>query len=354
MFKVNTIVLSICSAFAVVGCASLGELPDRVARSLERPESRRADMSAEQMYRLAKEYQAQGRYDLAIAAHLEALKRDHTLADAHNALGIVYSQQGRYEEAFSEFKAAIELRPGEAYLHNNLGYVLLLKGLNQEALSPLEIAVQLEPGNEKAAFNLQLAHARLGSSPPTRREKSADLMHSSERTEAPVAPEPHTTSPRFVAVAPNIYELKLPEQTLPEIAPLQPAAIQEDLLHPEPVRKARAFRLEVSNGNGTRGMARQVARLLDRNGIHANRITNHATFRQTTTQIEYRQGYLAEAVALREVFPAHINAVPGSALRNDIQVRVLLGKDVVSIARTPLQAYAAADAAHSTPATAVK
>ena len=48
-------------------------------------------------------------------------------------------------------------------------------------------------------------------------------------------------------------------------------------------------------------MARQVARLLDRNGIHANRITNHATFRQTTTQIQYRQGYLTEAIALRDV-----------------------------------------------------
>jgi LytR cell envelope-related transcriptional attenuator len=303
MFKVNTIVLSICSAFAVVGCASLGELPDKVAHSLGRPESRRADMSAEQ---------------------------------------------------FSEFKGAIELRPGEAYLHNNLGYVLLLEGLNQEAVSPLEIALQLEPGNEKAAFNLQLAHARLGSSLRTRQEKTADTTHSAERTEAPVAPEPKMSDPRLVAVAPNIYELKLPEQTLPEIAPLQHAAIQEDLLRPEPVRNARPFRLEVSNGNGTRGMARQVARLLDRNGIHANRITNHTTFRQTTTQIQYRQGYMAEAVALRDVLPAQMKPVPASALRNDIQVRVLLGKDVVSIVRTPLQAYAAADAAHSTPATAVK
>jgi hypothetical protein len=352
MFKVNAIVLSICSAFVVVGCASLGELPDKVGYSLGRSETRHADMSTVQLYGLAKEYQAQGRYDFAVAAYLEALERDHTLADAHNALGIVYSQQGRYEDAISEFKTAIDLKAGEAYLHNNLGYVLLLKGLNQEALSPLEIALQLEPGNEKAAFNLQLAHARLGSSVQTGREKSGDATPSSERIEA--AAEPHTTNPRFVAVAPNIYELKLPEPTLPEIAPLQRVVFEEDLLRPDPVRKARPFRVEVSNGNGTRGMARQVALLLDHNGIPASRITNHPTFRQPITQIQYRQGYLTEAVALREVFPAQMKAVPGSALRKDIQVRVLLGKDARNIARTPLDAYSAADAAHSTHGTAVK
>src|SRR5690349_808396 len=70
MFKVNAIVLSICSAFVVVGCASLGELPDKVGYSLGRSETRHADMSTVQLYGLAKEYQAQGRYDFAVAAYL--------------------------------------------------------------------------------------------------------------------------------------------------------------------------------------------------------------------------------------------------------------------------------------------
>jgi len=345
MFKANTIALSICTAFALAGCASLGELPDKLSQSLRPTENRQADMSARQLYQLAKEHQAQQRYALAITAYLEALKRDPLLADAHNGLGIIYSEQGRYEEAVNAFKAAIDLKPQAGYLYSNLGYALLLEDLNQEALSPLETAVALEPDNEKAAFNLQFARVRLGMALLMPPEKSTEKPQPSNLAETAEPRDPNTGSLRLVAVAPNMYELKARE----EITPLQPPAAEQPLLKSEPVRQVRPFRVEVSNGNGTKGMARQVAGILDHNGIHATRITNHGTFRQTTTQIQYRQGYQAEAVALRGVFPAQIHAVPGSALREDIQVRVLLGKDATNIARLSRETYALADTAHASP-----
>src|SRR5690242_14998195 len=120
MFKMKTIVLSVCTAFAVGGCASVEQFSNTAAHALERPKAERSDMTADQLYRLGKGYQAQVQYDQAISAYVDALERDHYLADAHNALGVVYAQQGRYEDAVSEFKAAIELKPGEAYLHSNL------------------------------------------------------------------------------------------------------------------------------------------------------------------------------------------------------------------------------------------
>jgi tetratricopeptide (TPR) repeat protein len=345
MFKANTLALSIFTAFALGGCASLGELQSKFSSSVATAESRRTEMTAQQLCQLAKEYRVQQRSALAVIAYLEALKRDSALVDAHNGLGIIYSEQGRYDEAVSEFNAAIEQQPTAGYLHNNLGYALLLEGLNQEALSALETAVRLEPDNEKAAFNLQFAQVRLGMSLQVHPQTSAETRRSSEQGLPAASPQPNTGNMVLVSVAPNIYELKEREET----TPLQPPMVEQELRAAEPVRKARNFQVEVANGNGTKGMARHVAGILDRRGIHANRITNHVTFRQATTQIQYRHGYQAQAVALRDAFPAQIKAVPNSALRKDIHVRVLLGQDAAQFAQYPRDAYTIADAVHAAP-----
>jgi len=76
MFKANTLALSICAAFALSGCASLGDLSDKLSHSVMRTDESHADMSAEQLYQLAKADQAQQRYTLAITAYLDALTRD--------------------------------------------------------------------------------------------------------------------------------------------------------------------------------------------------------------------------------------------------------------------------------------
>ena len=55
-----------------------------------------------------------------------------------------------------------------------------------------------------------------------------------------------------------------------------------------------------------------------------------------------------------ELVAAEIQAVPGSALRKDIQVRVLLGKDATNIAGLSRETYALADTAHASPVAAVK
>jgi hypothetical protein len=98
-------------------------------------------------------------------------------------------------------------------------------------------------------------------------------------------------------------------------------------------------------------LARRVARLLNQNGIRTSRITNHATFQQTTSQIQYRKEYFAEASSLREMFPAEMKVVSSSSLRSDIQVRVLLGKDAVRMSTAHQQAASRMVAAHANPLT---
>jgi len=340
MFKANTLALSICTAFALSGCATLGELSDKLSHSVSSAQDQDAGLGPLQLYERAKQHQAHGRYALAITDYQHALERDRALADAHNGLGIIYSQQGRYDQALAEFNAAIALKPDAGYLHNNLGYVLLLEGQNQEALNVLETAVALEPDNEKAAFNLQFARVRLGMSLQMAPKQPTEVAESVRQPRSALPPETSTDRLQLIALAPNVYELKARE----EIVPLAPASVEAEVPLREPPQRARPFRLEISNGNGAKGMARQVAAMLDRNGIHANRITNHVTFRQPMTEIQYRHGYQAEAIALRDMVPAQLKAVPDSALRKNVQVRVLLGKDARSVAWISGNGYAVADA----------
>lgn len=339
-FKVKPIVLSVCTAVAISGCASLQQLSDKAAHVFGQRTPGQTELSADDWYRRGREYQAQQDYDAAVAAYLEALQRDHALGDAHNALGVTYAQQGRYDEAIAELKQAIELKPGYAYIHNNLGYTLLLQGANREAVSALEIAVQLDPDNEKAAFNLRIAHERLGDLQQPSKAAGSAAPKPADSLAARKVMTGRASDPRLMEIGPSIYELKLPMRAEPEIAALPPAVAEESVLPPQQTSPAPRFRLEVSNGNGMPGLAKKVARMLDRSGMHANRITNHATFREATTQIQYRPGYLAEASALHDVFPAQMRVVSGSSLRGDIQVRVLLGKDASRVAKASHQSYA--------------
>jgi Flp pilus assembly protein TadD len=331
MFKIRTIVLSVWSAFAIAGCASLNQLSDKASQPSPVSSPRQATGGPDDLYRLGRYYQGEVRYDRAIEAYQQALTADHGLADAHNGLGVVYAKQGKYEEASSEFKAAIELSPQIAYLHNNLGYALLLRGSDQEALSPLETAQRLEPSNEKVLFNLRLAHARLDALQGEARPTPAAMPPVPVNTVTSMT-QSETSTVKVVIVAPSVYELKVPAQAQPQVASVRDGAIEEERLQPSQSAKQtlRSFKLEVSNGNGSKGSARRVARLLDQKGVRTGRITNHTTFHQASTEIQYRKGFLTEASSLREFLPTGTRTIPSSSLRNDIQVRVLLGKDAKS------------------------
>jgi tetratricopeptide (TPR) repeat protein len=332
MLKMRTIVLSVWGAFAIAGCASLNQLSNKPSQPVPANDARQVARSPDDLYRLGRYYQGEIHYDRAIEAYQQALSIDHRLADAHNGLGVVYAEQGRYDEAIREFKAAIELSPGVAYLHNNLGYALLLLGSNHEALGALEIAQRLEPSNEKVLFNLRLAHERLSGLQSNKARATAGVPV----TVIPKAQSDSSTV-KVVVVAPSVYELRVPERTQPQVASVKEGVIEEEPVQPHQSAKKtlRPFKLEVSNGNGSKGLAKRVARLLEERGVRTGRITNHTTFLQARTEIQYRKGFLTEASSLREFLPTDTRTIPSSSLRNDIQVRVLLGRDARSETALP-------------------
>jgi Tfp pilus assembly protein PilF len=356
MFKIRTMVISVWSAFAIAGCASLEQPFNKTVQASARPQGKHGELSSEQLYQMGRQYQSEGRNEEAVATYVNAIKRDHSMAEAHNALGVLYAEEGRYDDAISEFKTAIELKPGVAYLHNNLGYALLLRGSNQEALNPLEIARRLEPADEKVLFNLCLAHERLGDLAP----QSSRTANAAGTTLIKPATEPNksrmqteTNSGQLTAVAPGVYEIKLPARIQPEFAAVSISVVKEKASPPPPsqlAEKSRPFKVEISNGNGTPGLARRIARMLDQNGVHPARVTNHVNFRQANTKIEYRKGYLPEASRLRQIFAAEVIPESSSSLRSDIHVRILLGKDLSRVTTLRLHPTQFMVVAHAVPA----
>lgn len=88
-------------------------------------------------------------------------------------------------------------------------------------------------------------------------------------------------------------------------------------------------RIEVSNGNGRRGMARLLGRVLGGMGETVTRITNADNFRYPTTQIYYAPGHEQEARALAAKLPvdAQIKPLIARHVRRNAGVRVIIGRD---------------------------
>lgn len=333
MLKRKTIVASIGAAFFGAGCASLG---DSAADDPWRVEPaytvKHAGATAESLYRLGRYYQGRVRYDRAIAAYQEALARNPAAVDARNGLGVIFATQGRYDDAVRELEAAVKLAPHLAYLHNNLGYVHLLRGAGEEAVRSLKEAQRLDPANERAAHNLQLGLARLGSAAVTQQRSQPPEAANTVAREA-VSTPPRTAGADatkadqgaiLVRVDANVYELKAaPGQQASATAGTAAGAVPASA-----ATAVRPFKLEVSNGNGVNGMARRVAGQLKERGVPTGRLTNYPSFDHAYTEIHYRAGYHAEAAGLNAALAKPVPLVATQELRGDIHVRLVLGRDV--------------------------
>jgi Tfp pilus assembly protein PilF len=342
--------------------------------------ARDSGQKPEALYQLGRYYQGQNRHDLAISAYKRAIAVDAGFVEAHNGLGVIYSMQGRYDEAIGVFRIAVKLAPKASHIYSNLGYAYYAQGLNAEAIAALEQATTLDPANQRALNNLGLAYAKAGDregsvqafaqadNAPTisrveamaktlSREAAARIIASPAIDSAPAAAasgaatsratpqvQPSTVPSKdggiirqassgtvvpvvesrvkVVLVAPNVYELR--EQ---HSGPARLAAISGNPGVSGKLDMGK-FRLEVANGNGINGMAKKVSRFLHGDGYPAARLTNQKPFHVKMTQIQYRDGYQAQAQHLQSGLPGQPAMVPSNDMRADIGVRLVLGKDI--------------------------
>ena len=92
----------------------------------------------------------------------------------------------------------------------------------------------------------------------------------------------------------------------------------------------KRFGIEVSNGNGTTGMARKMGDYLKTRGWEVSRLTNANHFNHRVSKIYYQAGYQEAANHLAGQLPAFDGMEETKRFdRPDIKIKLLIGKDQV-------------------------
>lgn len=324
--------LLILSAAYFAGCAASQPLPDSGEVSLKKEPSLKAGASAGAMYQLGRYYQGQSRYEQAITAYQKSLAADNTSAEAHNGLGVVYSKLGQFDAAIEAFNAALKLSPQSAHIYNNLGYAYYLQGQYDQALAILKQASVLEPDNKRVQTNLDLVYQKTGNASQTAHVADVNAASLAEvAVEAPVEPRSteYAVSPREDSGA--IMRASDPDVRVLEIAPaVYRLERRQDVRTEQPEQtKFEALRLEISNGNGIVGMAKKVGLFLRSLGYKTARLTNQKPFKVMHSELQYRSGYLQEAETLQSNIHGQPKLVQRDDLRSDINLRLVIGKDLI-------------------------
>lgn len=285
----------------------------------------------------------------------------------HNNLGFAYYLQGRMNEAYEAVRKALALdatlERGWANLqriadHRSETQIAAApKSGHPEASSstpsanpaPAEViapAVATAPAIDRKGepplasppSRIAIFDASSASATAPRSELAAPVTADSTTQEVSLQPadaDGRSDDGRFVLVSTNREVVNLaqplvlakaePAAQLPE-SPSAPATLPA---HNADINVSR-ISIEVSNGNGVGGFARKFSLQLREDGIPVRRITNHVSFQLKETIIEYQPGYQDAANALMRRIQLDARAMPAPGPRAGTNVRIVLGRDVVT------------------------
>lgn len=321
-----------------------------------------------------------GRHDEAELALHRAVAIDPQRAHVRSNLGFAMLLAGRLQEALAELKAAVRLDPNNPIAFGNL----------RDAVNRWE-ASRAGESNSIAAAPLPMDRARADAAPtkalPTTgaadREAPAEAASLPGKNEKPALPRPMAQAAPGVAAPMPITLASVPAPLARPIyvaAPLAatpvppnwnmhvldaptvaawPQAVAENVQFRQtqapaeatavgtavapavdkPARVVPAEALaapsagapvlvELSNGNGVRGMAARLQQWLQaRKEVKATRLTNRPSFSQKHTHVEYGPGQ--EEAAWRVMRALPLSPRDGPVLRHGLKadVRVVLGRD---------------------------
>ena len=270
-----TLIALACAALTSCTAPQQAALPQAVA-------------SADAYYALGRSYYAEARPQDAQRAYMLALQRDSAHSDARNGLAVLFAERGDEAQAIAIWRKLAEEERAphdQALVLGNLGNALGRHGDKEEALYLLQKAAVLDPAN---AENWQ----RLG----------AALQAAGEPERAGV----------MLRQADSLreHDIKADYALVAGATKAAPA--------PEP-----APHLEISNGNGVRGMAADWARKLRGSEWKSLRVTNSRPFVVARTRVEFAP---QREVAAREL----AKRFGGAALlevKTLTDLRVVLGHD---------------------------
>ncbi|MTW09847.1 hypothetical protein GM658_04480 [Pseudoduganella eburnea] len=221
--------------------------------------------------------------------------------------------EGRYAEAIALLEEGVQRAPSAASL-GDLGYAYYLGGQLEQAQAALERACLLEPSSAVAWERLAALMEAMGETgraveamrhARTLREAAGGRGEAGPASDVAGSGTPGglTGSPSRAAQGGDLWpagmaqvEVRQVHAGMVEVARVERAGARQPVA---PERAAPAMapataaasalpRLEVSNGNGIRGMAAAVAQRLRAQGMQVVRLTNTIPFNVQETRVEVR------------------------------------------------------------------
>lgn len=317
----NSIVLGACAITLITGCATATHtvLAPRIAPvyRVEQPAG-----TAAGQYAVGRMELAAGRIEAAIQRFHQSLRLDAGYAEAHNGLGVAYGEQGRFDEAIAAFRSALATGPAHAHVLSNLGYAQYRAGRLDDAWESLTRALELDAYNVRTRENLALLAER--------RRHATRVAAPAQAASASIRP---VTAPVVEIVeregsAPALVRAVVAAAQSMAAAILEPAAVAP--ASTVPAQALASEGLEVSNGVGIKRLAARTARRLSRLGIDVASVSDYRPFGLRASEIHYRTGHLAGAVALQQRLPVAATLVGVPALRSGSDVRLVIGRDMLA------------------------
>ncbi|HEU4775797.1 MAG TPA: LytR C-terminal domain-containing protein [Telluria sp.] len=319
-------VVILCAGALLFACADIGQ------------RTRPAEPApwAEQAYRSGRAHHLARQYEQARVDYEDALRVLPGHVNARNGLAVLAAEQGQLDTAIEHWEALTAGRSGvdSAFLFSNLGYAYFLRGDLARAQASLEHACLQDPLNYRAWHHLGNVLGGLGQS------ARAAAMHRQA-----MALRGHDFKSDY-AVAPGAG--------LPAIEQAVRASGQDDerwarteirqedngmfVLERIEARPREGVLLEISNGNGVKGMARAVARSIGAGEGRVVRLTNQKGFGVRVTRVEYQAAFRLAAERMAERLGGVSLLKAGGVDRADI--RVVLGHDRVAPQKPPLATVA--------------
>jgi len=315
---------------------------------------------ADAYYALGRNYHAEAKPQDAQRAYLLALQRDPRHADARNGMAVLLAERGEAAQAIAIWRELADeaLAPQDkALVLGNLGNALARHGDKEEALYLLQKAAVLDPAN---ADNWQRLGAALKSAGEPEQaaamQRQADSLREHDikadyalvasTASSAVALASATTAALALALAPSsaptlaqrpalmLAPVPMPVPTpMPTSVPMAvstPLSTPVPTLVPAPVPglvpapgPALALHLEISNGNGVRGMAADWARKLRGSAWKSLRVTNSRPFMVSRTRVEFAPQREAAAQELAQ----RIGGATLQEVETITDLRLVLGHD---------------------------
>ncbi len=321
----TSLYIALCGGM-LMGCSSLTDgglafkkIPPRIV------------MTADGEYQRGKQLHLQGQYADAQKAYLSALAIDPDHDGAKNGMAALIGASGDIDRAIGMLVELAQRQP-QSHVYANLGHAYQMKGRDYDARDAYQRALELDPGNTNVQQKLQALEQKLGAT---------------EIVAAPMPAEAGTATPQpdkvtIDSVTEGIYAMRYPvvpvEDPVPSVVALpEPPATDNSVqmqvhqvtagrTEPRPRARDRLPTVELVNGNGVTGLARQLRALLPADEWKVVRTTNHADFRVRQTRIEYVPA--SRPVARR--LAADIGMQPSLRPNNELvgtRLRVVLGHD---------------------------